>query len=162
MTDDAAHWKRMCDKAEAGWDKAMALAKSAVADLSAAQEEAKRLRAEVKHLEHLEVDVKVLTAEKADYRDLLAQARTALKSLESLHEQTMAVASASNTQKAVMISEALALILKYGGIDGAHHKQWLIDQILRALTGDGYNKWLSDYEVDENGDTYTWDEGIAP
>ena len=29
---------------------------------------------------------------------------------------------------------ALELAVKYGGIDGEHHKAWVIDQIVRALT----------------------------
>src|SRR5437762_5985689 len=30
---------------------------------------------------------------------------------------------------------ALHLIESYGGIDGEHHKQWLIDQVARLLSG---------------------------
>jgi hypothetical protein len=33
------------------------------------------------------------------------------------------------------IDQALDLIYKYGGIDGGHHKQWVLDQVVRALTG---------------------------
>jgi hypothetical protein len=33
---------------------------------------------------------------------------------------------------------ALGLISEYGQDDGAHHKAWVIDQAVRALTGDGY------------------------
>jgi len=33
------------------------------------------------------------------------------------------------------IQEALDLILEYGGIDGGHHKQWVLDQVVRTLTG---------------------------
>ena len=57
----------------------------------------------------------------------------------------------------------LSLITEWGGIDGGHHKQWLLDQIVRALTGDRYDKWISDYELGDSGpETYKWDEGIAP
>jgi len=59
--------------------------------------------------------------------------------------------------------EALDLILRYGGIDGGHHKQWVLDQIVRKLTGDGYNAWVEEYQLGEDGpETYIWDEGIAP
>lgn len=50
-----------------------------------------------------------------------------------------------------------------GGTDGAHHKQWALDQVIRALTGPGYEAWRSGYEDGEDGpETYWWDEGIAP
>lgn len=32
------------------------------------------------------------------------------------------------------IGRALALIFRYGGIDGEHHKTWLLDQVVRTLT----------------------------
>lgn len=32
----------------------------------------------------------------------------------------------------------LQLIKKYGSIDGAHHKQWVLDQIVRIITVDDY------------------------
>lgn len=71
--------------------------------------------------------------------------------------------------------------------DGAHHKQWIIDQMVRALTGcsmvertavdhrgraytyftqgesDEYLAWVADYCDGEDGpETYSWDCGIAP
>jgi hypothetical protein len=82
-------------------------------------------------------------------------------------------------------------ILNYGQIDGAHHKQWVLDQALRILKGtpiilklakwdDGneeyryntgdpspeYAKTVQEYlgEYDEENDEYEYgyDEGIAP
>lgn len=48
------------------------------------------------------------------------------------------------------INDAIMIALRYGGIDGAHHKSWVIDQMVRALAG-------------EDGEsTYSWDVGIAP
>ncbi len=48
----------------------------------------------------------------------------------------------------------------YGGIDG-HHKAWVIDQMVRALTGDDYEKVVTDAKDGEDGpDTYEWNEGI--
>lgn len=57
-------------------------------------------------------------------------------------------------------SEAVRLIQEYGPTDGAHHKQWVIDQVLRVLTGteDQYLRVLSD--VAAQG--CAWDEGTAP
>ena len=59
-------------------------------------------------------------------------------------------------------NKALDLILRYGGIDGAHHKQWVLNQIVRILADD-YDEWVKKYEDGEDGPcTYDWDEGIAP
>jgi hypothetical protein len=60
------------------------------------------------------------------------------------------------------ISEALDLIMQYGGIDGAHHKTWVLDQVVRVLADD-YDQWVADAKAGDDGpDTYEWDEGIAP
>lgn len=60
------------------------------------------------------------------------------------------------------IEKALGLIFEWGGIDGAHHKQWLIDQVVIALAPD-YDAWVSKFKDGEDGkDTYEWDKGIAP
>lgn len=57
----------------------------------------------------------------------------------------------------------MELIERYGGIDGAHHKQWLIDQIARVIQGDDYEHWVIAMKDGENGpETYEWDTGIAP
>ena len=45
------------------------------------------------------------------------------------------------------------LILGIGWIDGAHHKQYLIDQILRRLMGADYDAWVVGAE---------WDQGVPP
>ncbi len=67
------------------------------------------------------------------------------------------------------IHDALRVAENYGGIDGDHHKMWVIDQMVRALTGcrhnyrTEYDDWLAEYRSGENGaDTYEWDEGISP
>lgn len=66
----------------------------------------------------------------------------------------------SNVKK---IDNALSIIEMYGGIDGAHHKTWVIDQVARALTGDDYDEWVELMCAGEDGpNTYEWDEGIAP
>lgn len=51
------------------------------------------------------------------------------------------------------VDAAINIINKYGMIDGAHHKQWVIDQVARKLLG-GF-----DYKIWADKD---WDEGIAP
>ena len=61
------------------------------------------------------------------------------------------------------INNVLGLIFQYGQIDGEHHKTWVIDQIVRILTENDYDKWVQHYEYDEEtGEDYTWDTGIAP
>ena len=63
------------------------------------------------------------------------------------------------------IKEALSLAWQYGQIDGAHHKTWVIDQMVRALCGseEEYKNWVKKYtEPLEDGDDYEWDCGIAP
>jgi hypothetical protein len=61
------------------------------------------------------------------------------------------------------IEAALRLAREYGGIDGAHHKAWVIDQMVRALTGDNYERFVADARAGEDGpNTYAWDVGIAP
>jgi hypothetical protein len=58
---------------------------------------------------------------------------------------------------------AQELILDCGQIDGEHHKQWVLDQVLRLLAGDAYGEAIDQYRVGEDGpSTYEWDEGIAP
>jgi hypothetical protein len=76
----------------------------------------------------------------------------------------------------------------YGGIDGTHHKDWILDQIARVMkgtpiviklakwsngqqefrisTGDPskeYLDWVTEMKSGEDGpDTYGYEEGIAP
>ena len=61
------------------------------------------------------------------------------------------------------IQRAIEFAVSYGGIDGDHHKAWVIDQMVRALTGDDYETWVKDAcNGDEGPNTYEWDVGIAP
>jgi hypothetical protein len=85
------------------------------------------------------------------------------------------------------ITAALEVAVRYGGIDGAHHKTWVIDQMVRSLTGcplvkgtatdvrgelyeyeelgesEEYLKLVADARSGEDGpETYDWDIGITP
>jgi hypothetical protein len=61
------------------------------------------------------------------------------------------------------IDEAIAIAVRYGGIDGDHHKAWVIDQMVRALAWARYEQIVADAKAGEDGpDTFTWDEGTAP
>lgn len=63
------------------------------------------------------------------------------------------------------IKDASDLAMQYGMIDGAHHKQWVIDQMLRTILGPLYDEWRHKVEhaTDEEGELYPlWDDGIPP
>jgi len=61
------------------------------------------------------------------------------------------------------IKKALNMIASYGGYDGAHHKDWVLDQVVRILTGDNYDKWVADLKAGEDGpETYSYETGVAP
>lgn len=56
------------------------------------------------------------------------------------------------------IEKAIEIAIEYGGIDGAHHKDWVIDQMVRALAGDNYDQIVAD-ACESDGE---WDCGVAP
>lgn len=85
------------------------------------------------------------------------------------------------------VEQALEIAFKSGGSDGEHHKMWVIDQMVRALTNcpmvpetatdiqgtvyhyerlgesDEYLAWVAARKGGVFGpDTYEWLEGIAP
>ena len=69
----------------------------------------------------------------------------------------------SDAPTATQAVRALAIADRYGGFEGSHHKAWVIDQMVRALMGNGYSEWVRQHRDGEDGlETYDWDEGIAP
>jgi len=83
------------------------------------------------------------------------------------------------------IDKALALIARYGGTDGADHKQWVLDQVARVLLDDMYHSWVIQHtectnpdlqhiggkrtvihkdckRCDGTGFEYSWDTGTPP
>jgi len=88
------------------------------------------------------------------------------------------------------IEKALSILMDWGQVNGIYQKAWVIDQVVRALTGspvrqteisnkqdiiytdtvmlksEPYRQWVALYcapEVPDDPDTgYTWSEGIAP
>lgn len=61
------------------------------------------------------------------------------------------------------IENAIDLAIRDGNIDGAHHKMWVIDQMVRILAGNRYNDIIREACNGEYGpDTYDWDIGIIP
>lgn len=61
------------------------------------------------------------------------------------------------------IQKAIEIAVQYGGIDGAHHKDWVIDQMVRVLAGDEYEQVVAlACDGADGPDTYEWNTGIAP
>lgn len=61
------------------------------------------------------------------------------------------------------IEQALEVIERFGGIDGAHHKDWVLDQVVRILTAEKYDQWVVEMKDGEDGpETYDYSVGIAP
>lgn len=84
------------------------------------------------------------------------------------------------------IAGALEVASKYAMYDGDHHKMWVIDQMVRHLTGcpteqrngvdvhgtaytyevlgesDAYREFVGEDDEDDDGWGSNWDEGIAP
>lgn len=52
------------------------------------------------------------------------------------------------------IEKALKLIGRYGSIDGLHHKQWVLDQVVRILTD---CPTIEIVAIDCRGDEYIYD-----
>lgn len=67
------------------------------------------------------------------------------------------------TDEGERIEKAIQLAVQYGGIDGDHHKAWVIDQMVRALAGREYDEIVRAAKEGEDGpETYEWNEGIPP
>lgn len=61
------------------------------------------------------------------------------------------------------IQAAIDLAVQHGGHDGAHHKDWVIDQMVRILAGDRYDTIVREACAGEDGpDSYSWEVGIPP
>ena len=59
------------------------------------------------------------------------------------------------------IREAAELAVRYGMIDGSHHKMWVIDQMLRLMYGPTYDNFIAT-RANNDPDREPWDVGIAP
>lgn len=60
------------------------------------------------------------------------------------------------------IAGALEIAFKYGQVGGEQCKAWVIDHMVRALTGEQYEEWLYAYKYGDPEGTYEWNEGVAP
>ena len=62
-------------------------------------------------------------------------------------------------RKNLPVSVALEIARRFGGTDESHHKSWVIDQMVRALTGSTNTMENEQYKQVTGED---WDKGIAP
>jgi hypothetical protein len=61
------------------------------------------------------------------------------------------------------IADALSMVARYPVTDGGHHKTWIVDQVVRRLTGClGDDGETAEYLRFREGKKGVWDEGIAP
>lgn len=82
------------------------------------------------------------------------------------------------------IDKAIEIAVQHGGHDGAHHKDWVIDQMVRVLAGDDYDTIVADAiscgtcggtghdgtgedaeeceDCEGTGEGHEWNCGIAP
>jgi hypothetical protein len=61
------------------------------------------------------------------------------------------------------ITEVIELCLDYGALNGSHYKMWIIDQIIRILSGDKYDALIKSYCKGEDGpNNYSWYTGVKP
>jgi hypothetical protein len=106
-----------------------------------------------------------------DLRTALEELATTVRSRRALYGIHLAseASDAYETLRAALAQSddgkqaALEVAQRHGGTDGDHHKAWVIDQMVRALTGDGYDQFVTDTCAGEEGpDSYFWGVGIAP
>ena len=64
----------------------------------------------------------------------------------------------------MVTAEQIAKALEVAKLaNGSHHDTWVVDQMVRALTGDTYEAWVAEVKSGEDGpETYSWEVGIAP
>jgi hypothetical protein len=66
------------------------------------------------------------------------------------------------------LTNIMVLVSNYGTFDGSHHKQWVLDQVLRIALGDKYNAYIKEQtkpvwnEETLEWETYGWDTGCPP
>ncbi len=72
-------------------------------------------------------------------------------------------AVAERVELAKRCEQAINLAVRFGGIDGAHHKTWVIDQMVRILAGERYDAIVKEAKAGKDGpESYNWDVGIPP
>jgi len=60
-------------------------------------------------------------------------------------------------------AQILELLHLHGQLPGSGEQQWLVDQILRRLTGDSYEEFIEAWSLDEDfGMSFDWSAGTPP
>lgn len=77
---------------------------------------------------------------------------------EQVPPSTSHAESAERMTDQEKVRAAAEVATRFGGIEGEHHKTWVIDQMLRILMDDKYGDFIR--ESGEQG--YDWDTGVAP
>ena len=108
-------------------------------------------------------------------KEVLAVAKDARFITGAEHVAVAIAAMEDRLALAARIEAAIGVAVRFGQIDGAHHKAWSIDQMVRALTGcqmeddaavnesDEYKALVVEYQAGEDGpESYKWDTGISP
>jgi hypothetical protein len=79
-------------------------------------------------------------------------------------ETTMDLLTIHGSHSQCLVDIMTRMVTRFGMIDGAHHKQWLIDQMMQTIMGkEAYQTWLEKYNKESLESEYDlWDQGIAP
>ena len=56
------------------------------------------------------------------------------------------------------ITKAIGIAVRFGGIDGEHHKAWVIDQMVRTLAAGDYEGLVREVEAGDQ----EWEVGVPP
>lgn len=107
------------------------------------------------------------------FKQMIIVVKTLIEKLFKKHEisfaaKMLALYEGENPIKALSDNQRLIRIVdmidEMGAIDGAHHKQWILDQILIVALGtDGYKDFMKYYKHGgTEDDPIEWDKGIAP
>ena len=116
-------------------------------------------------IKYIETRIKICNenADICDDNDFDEEA-TYLREESYMLETVLNMLKEKDKEKDKEIEKALEIAFQYGQIDGDHHKTWVIDQMVRTLTGDKYNEFVKEYETDEEtGEKeWSWKNGIAP
>lgn len=61
------------------------------------------------------------------------------------------------------IQNAIEQAVRFGDVESAEHRAWLINQMVHTLAGEKYEQVISEKESARGGpDSYVWDKGVAP
>ncbi len=138
-----------------------------IARLYAATRERSRLERELRQMAEKQHQAELSLSR--DFNQLKAELERAAKERDETTNAYSKILAALERVKAErdelqqQRDAALAVIQRYGGIDGDHHKSWVLDCIVRELTGEKYAEWVVDFERGEDGPkTFKWDPGIPP